>query len=175
MASDELVEVIAEDASVLRVVTRAQVRAGRLRHRCTFVVIRSTTGDVLVHLRSDDKDLWPGRWDLCAGGVVTAGESWENAARREVCEELGVQLGAGADLEPLGEFSYDDAEVSELCRVWTTVHDGPFTFADGEVSEARFVSVDDLVAMLDEVPFTPDSATVVAPLVVGNRRPGGAD
>ena len=32
-------------------------------------------GRLLVHRRSDDKDLWPGRWDLAVGGVVAAGES----------------------------------------------------------------------------------------------------
>jgi isopentenyldiphosphate isomerase len=173
-AAGELVEVLAGDGSVRGVVTRAEMRAGRLRHRCTFVVVRSSAGEVLVHRRSDHKDLWPGRWDLCAGGVVTAGEGWAPAARRELAEELGIEPGPGG-LRPLGEFSYADDDVDELCRVWTTTHDGPFSFDDGEVAEARFVGPDELRAMLATEAFTPDSAAVVAPLVVGTGAEGGAD
>jgi len=167
VTGDELVEVVGPDGSVQRVVTRAEMRAGRLRHRCTFVVVRSSDGRVLVHLRSPHKDLWPSRWDLCCGGVVTAGEDWEAAARRELAEEVGVVAGPGSppELVPLGEVTYEDDDVCEVGRVWTITHDGPFTFADGEVVEARFVSVADLGAMMAELPFVADSAAVVAPLL----------
>ena len=162
--SGEMVEVLADDGSVRGVVTRAEMRAGRLRHRCTFVVVRSGAGEVLVHRRSDHKDLWPGRWDLCVGGVVTAGEDWEAAARRELAEELGIEP-RGGGLWPLGECSYADDDVDELCRVWTTTHDGPFDFADGEVVEARFVGPAELRAML--------ATESLHPRLGGRRRPIG--
>ena len=161
--ADEPVEVVDLDGNVLEVVTRAEMRAGRLRHRCTFVVVRSSTGEVLVHRRSDDKDLWPGHWDLASGGVVTAGEEWEPAARRELAEELGI---VPADLEPLGAGTYADDHVDEVARIWTTVCDGPFTFADGEVAEARFVGLDELALRVGRDPFVPDSLALVLPLVL---------
>ncbi len=63
MAADEAVEVIGPDGSVQRIVTRAEMQAGRLRHRCTFVVVRSSAGDVLVHRRSETRTCGP------AGGI----------------------------------------------------------------------------------------------------------
>lgn len=162
VTADEPVEVIDDDGGVCRVVTRAEIRAGRLRHRCTFVMVRSTDGRVLVHRRSPHKDLWPSRWDLCCGGVVTAGEQWEVAALRELAEELGIEVAPEA-LRDLGELAYEDADVDEIGRLWTITHDGPFTFADGEVVEARFVTLEELAAMVREQPFVPDSATTVAP------------
>lgn len=57
---DELVEVLDGDGRVKSVVAHREMRARRLRHRCTFVVVRSSSGEVLVHRRSPHKDLWPG-------------------------------------------------------------------------------------------------------------------
>jgi predicted amidohydrolase/isopentenyldiphosphate isomerase len=162
---DELVEVLDADGQVTSVVTRRQMRVGRLRHRCTFVVVRSTAGEVLVHRRSPHKDLWPDRWDLCCGGVVAAGEGWEAAAVRELAEELGVVV----EPEDLGEATYTDEDVDEVARIWSVTHDGPFAFSDGEVVEARFVSLDELGEMLLVEPFVADSAAVVAPLVLGRE------
>ena len=31
-----------------------------------------------------------------------------------------------------------------MCRGYRVVHDGPFTFADGEVAESRWVTFDEL-------------------------------
>jgi len=161
-AGDELVDVVDAEDRVVGTATRAEMRSQRLRHRCTFVVVRSTAGEVLVHRRSDLKDLWPGHWDLCAGGVVAAGEDWEPAARRELAEELGV---VGADLVPLGAGTYEDPFVAEVARVWTTVHDGPFEFTDDEVVEARFVTLAELSDLLAVQPFVPDSRAIVLPML----------
>ena len=161
-AGDELVDVVDAEDRVVGTATRAEMRARRLRHRCTFVVVRSTAGEVLVHRRSDLKDLWPGYWDLCAGGVVGSGEDWEPAARRELAEELGV---TDAVLEPLGAGTYEDLHVAEVARIWTTVHDGPFAFTDDEVVEARFVTLVELADLLAGQPFVPDSRAIVLPLL----------
>ncbi len=167
-SADELIDVIDDDGEVERVVTRAEMRAGRLRHRCTFVLVRSTRGEVLIHRRSDHKDMWPGRWDLTCGGVVASGEEWTEAARRELAEELGVH----AELVELGEGAYADDDVDEVARIWTVVHDGPFTFTDDEVVEACFVSIDELRRRITVDSFVPDSLALVAPHVLGDRPTG---
>ena len=53
---DEKVEVVDEHGTVLRVVSRAEMRAGNLRHRTTYVVVRTAAGEVVAHRRADDKD-----------------------------------------------------------------------------------------------------------------------
>lgn len=151
---------------MLDIVTRARMRAERLRHRCTFVVVRDSDGRVLVHRRSPHKDMWPNRWDLTAGGVVQVGEAWEHAALRELAEELGV---SGVALQALtgGDVVYTDDDVSELARVWTVIWDGPVDFCDGEVVEARWVTVDGLHVMVAQQEFVPDSVALVLPFVTG--------
>ena len=156
-------DVVDEADRVVRVVNRAEMRRNRLRHRCTFVVVRSGRGEVLVHRRAATKDLWPDRWDLACGGVVSAGEDWEPAARRELAEELGV---TGVELVELAAGSYADDDVDEVARAWQVTHDGPFEFTDDEVVEARFVDVATLRRLVEEQPFVPDSLTLLGPILL---------
>jgi isopentenyldiphosphate isomerase len=157
----ERVEVLDADNNMIGVVTRAEMRAKKLRHRCVAIVVRGSNGDVLIHRRAEHKDLWPGRWDLAVGGVVGAGEGWEAAARRELREEIGVT----AALRFLGRGSYQDADVNEYSWVYECTHDGPFAFDDGEVVEALFVPLDELRARSSAYPFVPDNVALVLPLI----------
>jgi 8-oxo-dGTP pyrophosphatase MutT (NUDIX family) len=159
---DELVDVVDDDDVVVATVPRAVMRRERLRHRVSFVVIRATDGRILVHRRSDDKDVWPGRWDLAVGGVVTAGEPYDAAAERELAEEVGV---TGVPLVSIGTGRYEDDDVRILARLYEAAWDGPFTFADGEVVEARFVTLPELHRRLAADSFVPDSVALLLPLL----------
>ena len=66
------------------------MRAENLRHRSVAIIVTSSDGRLLVHRRADHKDVFPGLWDLAAGGVVAPGETYELAAERELAEELGI-------------------------------------------------------------------------------------
>lgn len=157
-------DVVDEHDRVLRTVTRAEMRAGRLRHRCTFVLVQDGAGRVLTHLRAPTKDMWPSRWDLAAGGVVTSGEDWDTAAARELAEEVGI---TAVELEPLGAGRYEDTDVAEVARMWRVRWDGPVSFTDGEVVEARWVTIDELRERLAADPFVPDSVALLGPHLLG--------
>lgn len=164
---DEWVDVIDDDDMVVRVATRAEMRAGRLPHRAVSIAVVSSDDRLLVHRRADHKDIWPGRWDIAAGGVVAAGEHYDDAARRELAEELGVELGADRPT-CLGEGVYRDSDVSLRCRCYVVRHDGPFRCNDGEVVELRWMTVDDLDRALvggEPMHFVPDSIAIAWPLV----------
>jgi isopentenyldiphosphate isomerase len=162
-AADELVDVVDEHDQVLRIVTRGEMRAQRLRHRTVFIAVMNLSGDVLVHRRADHKDVWPGRWDLAAGGVLAAGELYDEGAVRELAEELGI---ADVPLQRLGRGAYEDGEVVEIATVYRALWDGPVRFADGEVEEARWMSLEEVqrgaAGVLD---FVPDSVSLVLPLL----------
>ncbi len=165
-AGDELVEIIDEGGRVERLVPRSDMRAGNLRHRSVAVVVVTGSGALVAHRRAGWKDVWPGRWDVCFGGVVGVGESWEAAAVRELAEEAGVVVEPAA-LRPLGDGSYADGDVSAVARLFAVTHDGPFTPADGEVAELVLVPRAELEAWLAGRPLCPDSAALVVPRLAG--------
>ena len=158
---DELVEEVDVDGNVLRVVTRAEMRAGRLRHRATFIAVVDGP-NLLVHRRSPLKDVWPSRWDIAAGGVAAVGESWADGARRELAEELGI----AAPVEELGRGRFDDEDAHVVGAVFVARWSGPVSFADGEVVEARWVDLEGLEALRSTATFCPDSLELVLPRIL---------
>jgi len=138
---------------------RARVRAENLRHAATAVVVRNGAGDVYVHRRTDTKDLYPGRYDFCAGGVLRAGEDPASSARRELAEELGV---TGVELRPLGTADYADSRTRMREFLYECTYDGPVTWQPEEVAWGAWVTPARLLRMLDEVPFMPDSVANLA-------------
>ena len=94
MEGPDLVDIVDESGRVVGTVTRAEMRARNLRHRAVGVLVRTAGGDVVVHRRSDWKDVWPGYWDLAFGGVLQPGEDWIDGARRELAEEAGIEADA---------------------------------------------------------------------------------
>ena len=159
---DEFVEHVDDQGRVIEVVRRSRMRADNLLHRSVASVVTGTDGRLLVHRRADDKDVYPGWWDLAAGGVVGAGEAYAEAAHRELAEELGV---IGVELEFVTTARHDDEHARELCHVFRAVHDGPFTFGDGEITEARFVAPLELAELVATEPFLPGSLRMIAPLI----------
>ncbi len=158
---DELVDVVDELDVVIATVTRREMRRDRLRHRAVAIAVLGSDGRLLVHRRADTKDVWPGLWDLAAGGVVAAGESYEDAAHRELSEELGVD----GELEPLGRGAFEDDQVALVGCGFVCRHDGPFSFTDGEITEVRWVDASALGRLMATERFVPDNVTLLLPLL----------
>jgi isopentenyldiphosphate isomerase len=146
---------------VIGAAPRSRVRAENLPHAATAVLLRRSGGELYVHRRSRTKDLWPGRHDCAAGGVVLAGESPGEAAVRELAEELGVD---GVPLEPLLRAWYRDDDTWYLAHAYTAVWDGEVTFADGEVEAGWWETPTRLLALLEDAawPFVPDTRALLA-------------
>ena len=160
-AADEMVDIVDEHDRVVRTTTRAEMRRDRLRHRGVFIAVLTSANQLVIHQRSPLKDIWPSYWDICAGGVVGAGEDYEQSARRELVEELGID----APLFPLAGSYYEDAEVALFARGYVASHDGPYEFHDGEVAAIELVTLVQLDRILPQRRWCPDSIALVLPLL----------
>jgi isopentenyldiphosphate isomerase len=161
---DELVDVVDEDDRVVATVTRREVRERALLHRCTYVLLRNAADEVLVHRRTDTKDIYPGAYDVFSGGVCAAGESYDDCARRELAEEFGV---VGIDLW----FRFRHRYRGPGAQAWGAVYEGRWEGAvrrqESEVAWLAWVAPDQLDRMLGELPFCPDSREILDRLRAG--------
>lgn len=78
-----------------RVTGQTAVRGTVLNPDSYFLAVHiylyNDQGQFLIQKRSLQKQLYPGKWDI-TGGAASAGETSEEAACREVLEELGIKL-----------------------------------------------------------------------------------
>jgi isopentenyldiphosphate isomerase len=153
---EELVDVINEAGETIGVVPRSVMRGRRLPHRCVYILMFNTRGEIFIHQRTATKDIYPSYWDLAAGGVLAAGESFDEGAIRECEEELGVVT----PLTFLFPFRYADERSIVQAQVYRAQHDGPFQLQPEEVVQGRFVTREELAKLVAEKPFCPDGLQV---------------
>ena len=89
---NERFPVVDENDRILRYARRSDVHGNNLRHRAVHILIFDQAGEVYLQQRSRWKDRHPLKWDSSAAGHVAAGESYEETARRELKEELGINV-----------------------------------------------------------------------------------
>lgn len=132
--------------------------SGGLRHRAVAVLVLRRNGAVLLQRRSE-KDLWsPGLWTLSCTGHVKRGETYAQAAARELSEELGLS-------SPLRELwkillpPFREGTLTE--REWVTMYD---TRTDDmatpdpvELSGVKEVSLKELDHLVLGGPLTEDA------------------
>ena len=129
----------AEDR-VLRHAPRGECHADpTLMHRTVHVVVETGAG-LLLQRRGFDKDKGAGLWDSACAGHVEPGETYLQAAIRELEEELGLS----AEPTFVGTCRVDGEGETELCGVHTLVHAGPFTFALPELAGLCVFGLDKL-------------------------------
>lgn len=86
----ELVERVDEQDRVIGVVDRAEAIEKKWLHRIATTVCRDPDGRILVHRRPENDSRFPGQYNWLVGGAAEVGESYEEAAARELAEEMGV-------------------------------------------------------------------------------------
>lgn len=154
-ASDaEVVAWVDEQDRLLGGVPRAELRARRLIGRGTYILLFKSAGELCVHRRTLSKALYPGYWDVAAGGMVLYGEDYAASAARELAEELGI---VGVELVEHAHFLYDAPESRLWCTAYSAVSDAPLVLQPEEVVEARFLSLGQALAEIRRKPYCPDS------------------
>lgn len=109
----------------------------QLIHRAVGVVIFNEQSQILLQKRSKYKDTDPGLYTLSATGHVDKGETYQQAAQRELMEELGIKTALKKEKKYLAE----TAEETEMDCLFTAKHNGPFYPNKNEIDKLQFVDI----------------------------------
>jgi isopentenyldiphosphate isomerase len=156
--SPEFVQIVDENNEEIAILSRRLMREQNLIHRASYILVFNSSDELFVQQRTLSKDIYPGYHDIAAGGVVVAGESYEESAARELAEELGVK---DVPLHPCFDHYFEDDRNRVWGRVFRCRHDGPFALQPEEVAGGRFMTLDQITALSREEPFTPDGIDIL--------------
>lgn len=142
--SEELLDVIDENNTVIDTISYSLVHSQHKRHRVVHVFIKNKAGKLLLQKRSATVKAFSLCWTFSAGGHVRSGENFEDAIRREADEELGIKLFV---LELAVEGFYDGPDDHHVYfQTYTTQYDGEF-HPNEDVTEVRWVDIKDIEKM----------------------------
>lgn len=158
LAKDELVQVVDEDNNEAGSMPRHEMRARGLPHRAAYILVFNSRGELFVQKRTMTKDIYPGYFDIAAGGVVLAGESYDESAERELEEELGIR---NTPLTSHFEFKHEDAHNIVWGRVYSCVYDGEMILQEEEIERGFFAAPEKVLALSEKESFTPDGLYVL--------------
>ncbi|QKW05667.1 NUDIX domain-containing protein [Streptomyces sp. NA04227] len=180
-AADEILDIVDAHDHVIGQAPRGEVYARGLRHRCVFVLATDPDGHLFVHRRTPTKLAFPSCYDMFVGGVVGAGESYDDAALREAEEELGVQ-GLPRPV-PLLKFLYEDDSGprnggdGEPFAWWSWVYqvrcDLPVQPQPEEIDWYGFLTEQEVDARLGTWEWTPDGLAAYALVKARRGEEGG--
>ncbi|TVP81113.1 MAG: NUDIX domain-containing protein, partial [Puniceicoccaceae bacterium] len=150
MPGIEIFDVVDADDHILRKASRSTVHRERLFHRAIHVFIFNEAGQLYLQRRSMTKDTAPGKWVSSCSGHVDSGESYDDAAYRELGEEIGLYLSDG--LEPIFKEAPCKQTGYEFVWVYTCRAEGPFDLDPLEVSEGQWIELQHLNNWMKERP-----------------------
>ncbi len=161
----EMLPVVDEQGNIVGAATRGECHGGaKPLHPVVHLHVFNARGDLYLQRRPLWKDIQPGKWDTSVGGHVDLGESVEMALRREVREELGIEVHGLADTRagardgwafPLCHYVFESAQERELVFVHTMVCDGDIHPSD-ELDGGRFWTPRELLDGMGQGLFTPN-------------------
>lgn len=165
--TEEQVIIVDEHNNEKAVAPRSEMRLNNLIHRASYIIVCNSAGEIFVQKRTRTKDIYPGYYDIAAGGVVQENETYLESAKRELQEELGVS----AFLKILFDHFYCDAHNKVWGRIFSCIHEGPFQLQKEEVESGHFMPVHE-VLQAREMYFTPDGIEILEKIMRFNLLPG---
>lgn len=151
---NEMFPIVDETGRVTGSATRGECHSGsRLLHPVVHLHVFNSKGELYLQKRPEWKDIQPGKWDTAVGGHIDYGESPEQALKREVHEELGIDDFVA---ERIGKYVFESKRERELVYVHRTTYDGPVCPSKDELDGGRFWTVEEIRAAMGKEVLTPN-------------------
>lgn len=156
---NELLPEVDEEGRVIGQVTRGRAHAGKeLKplHPVVHLHLFNPKGELYLQHRPTWKDIQPDKWDTAVGGHIDFGEDVMSALKREVREELGLDIeNSCIQIIPITKYVFNGLRERELVYVFKTVSNlipSPSEELDG----GRYFSREEILDNMEKEFFTPN-------------------
>ena len=122
-------------------------------HLVVHVCIFNDKNEMLIQQRQPFKEGWPNMWDVTVGGSAVTGDTSQQAAEREVLEEIGLKLdlkGIRPHLTVNFDRGFDDIYLIEK-----NVDINELTLQPEEVQAVKWAGREEILAMIEKGDFIP--------------------
>ena len=134
---EEFFDIVDEQDNVIGKSSKEEAHTKSLLHRTIHILILNSHGELLLQKRSQNQQIAPGHWGSSVGGHVSSGETYEQAAYRELQEELGIKT----QLEKFSKLVSSHQGHNQLVTAFSGMSEGPFNPDPTEVEAVEFVKV----------------------------------
>ena len=129
-------------------------------HLVVHVCIFNSKGEMLIQQRQPFKEGWPNLWDVSCGGSAVLGDTSQQAAARELFEELGFQY----DFEQMRpqltvnfRYGFDDYYLIEC-----DLDVNELTLQAEEVQAVKWASKEEILKLIEAKQFLPYYESLIA-------------
>jgi 16S rRNA (adenine1518-N6/adenine1519-N6)-dimethyltransferase len=135
--------------------SKEEVWRNGLRHRIVRIMVEDEQGRILLQKLSKEMDTFPDCWDHSAAGHVDVGEDYEEAAKRELQEELGI---SGAILQKVSVYptnnTFNGRKLNRFNALYKAVVTSsiPLKLQESEVSETKWFTLEEAKKLVAEQP-----------------------
>lgn len=161
---DEILDLVNEKDKVVGKISRETMIKNGLPEGLSIRVVNTllfnNERELLIPQRSDNRRMFPGRYDFSCGEHVKAGESYIDAMKRGLDEELGLKF----KVTEVGKLSPKN-KVSSFMMIYTATYNLPITKYDKEgIKAIRWLNLNDLNELMAKDPelFKPDLPIVLS-------------
>ena len=114
-------------------------------HRGFLVMVFNDKNQLLLARRSQEKKLWPNFWDGSIASHLHENETYEEATKRRLREELGVEC----NTKYLFKFHYNltyknVGSENEICAILFAKCNDNLSVNSEEISDWKFISIEQL-------------------------------
>lgn len=128
---------------------RDDVHKKGLWHRTVHIWILNSSGQLLLQKRSLSKEVYPGCWDISCAGHLSAGDTSQGGAVRELKEELGIHV-EPSELQYLftvtqhytsPDMTFVDNELTDVFMLQKDIPIQSFNIDPTEVLDVKYISI----------------------------------
>ncbi len=150
---DEILEIVDEHNTVIGTAVRTEIHRRHLMHRSVHVFLFNSKGELFLQKRSARKDEFPGCYDSSAAGHVSPGESYIEAAARELKEELGIE----SPLKKIADLPASQGTGWEFVLFYAAASDSAVTPCAEEIEAGDFYPLSEIAQWMsrEAAAFTP--------------------